>query len=72
MKKKMLGLVSFVATMVVTSAAFAQDMAGSSNQFDVNKWGLLAAGLAIGIAAFGGSLGQGKAGRLARCPRRAE
>lgn len=65
MKKKMLGLMSFAATMLFTTAAFAQDMSSGSNESDVKMWGFLAAGLAIGIAAFGGSLGQGKAAAAA-------
>jgi F-type H+-transporting ATPase subunit c len=63
MKKKMLGLLSLVVTTLVTSAAFAQDTA--SNDFDKQKWGLLAAGLGMAIAAFGGALGQGRAAAAA-------
>ena len=48
-----------VATIMATVPAFAEDGSGSSG------WGPLAAGLAIGIAAFGGSLGQGKIGASA-------
>jgi F-type H+-transporting ATPase subunit c len=65
MKKKMLGLLSLVATMLVAGSAFAQDVPGASNQFDQNKWGLIAAGLGMAIAAFGGALGQGKAAAAA-------
>ena len=64
MKKKMLGLLSLVATMSVVSSAFAQDV-GASNDFDVKTWGLLAAGLGMALAAFGGALGQGKAAAAA-------
>ena len=64
MKNKMLGLLTLVATTLVASAAFAQD-AGASNDFDKQKWGLLAAGLGMAIAAFGGALGQGKAAAAA-------
>ena len=64
MKKKMLGLLSLVATMSIVSSAFAQE-AGASNAFDVNTWGLLAAGLGMALAAFGGALGQGKAAAAA-------
>lgn len=65
MKKKMLGLLSLVATSLIVSSAFAQDAAGASNAFDVNTWGLLAAGLGMALAAFGGALGQGKAAAAA-------
>ena len=65
MKKKMLGLLSLVVTTLMVSSAFAQDMGGSSNDFDVKTWGLLAAGLGMALAAFGGALGQGKAAAAA-------
>jgi F-type H+-transporting ATPase subunit c len=65
MKKKMLGLLSLVVTTLMVSSAFAQDAAGSSNDFDVKTWGLLAAGLGMALAAFGGALGQGKAAAAA-------
>jgi F-type H+-transporting ATPase subunit c len=57
MKKKMLALVSFLLTFGVTATAFAQDGASDPNK----GWAFLAAGLGLGIAAFGGSLGQGRA-----------
>lgn len=58
MKKAILGLITFLAT----SPAFAQMEAtgGSDNGFIA-----LAAGLAIGIAALGGALAQGKIGSAA-------
>jgi F-type H+-transporting ATPase subunit c len=59
MKKKMLGLLSLVVTTLVASSAFAQDV--GANEFDMKTYGLLAAGLGMSIAAFGGALGQGKA-----------
>ena len=65
MKNKMLGLLTLALTTLVSSVAFAQDMAGASNDFDKQKWGLLAAGLGMAIAAFGGALGQGKAAAAA-------
>lgn len=45
-----------LAGLSVTGIAFAADTGASSG----NAWGPLGAGLAIGIAAFGGALGQGK------------
>ena len=65
MKKKMLGLLSVVATTLFAASALAQEAAGASNSFDLSKWGLLAAGLGMAIAAFGGALGQGKAAAAA-------
>ena len=41
----------------------AQDAA--SNEFTARSWGLIAAGLGIAIAAFGGALGQGRAAAAA-------
>ena len=60
MKKKLLGLATMIATFAITATAFAQESAAGSNSFDMYGWGLLAAGLGIGIAAFGGALGQGR------------
>jgi len=64
MKKKMLGLLSLVATTLIASSAFAQD-GSSSNEFDMKMLGLAAAGLGMSIAAFGGALGQGRAAAAA-------
>jgi F-type H+-transporting ATPase subunit c len=65
MKKKMLGLLSAVTTLLVVSSAFAQDAGGEATGFEVQKWGLVAAGLGMALAAFGGALGQGKAAAAA-------
>ncbi len=64
MKKKLLALASAVPTLLVASTAFAQDVA-AANEFSVNMAARIAAGLAIGIAAFGGALGQGRAAAAA-------
>ncbi len=64
MKKNMLSLLSLVVTTLVASSAFAQE-AGAANEYDMKTWGLLAAGLGMAIAAFGGALGQGKAATAA-------
>jgi len=58
MKKMALRFVSFAAPLFVASTAFAQDAA--SNEFDRSLGAYLAAGLAIGVAAVGGALGQGR------------
>lgn len=63
MKKKVLGLASMFTTLAVASTAFAQD--GSSNSYDANMAIAVAAGLGIGLAAFGGALGQGRAAAAA-------
>jgi F-type H+-transporting ATPase subunit c len=57
------GGASLFATLLVASTAMAQE-AGSNAQ-DVGKFAALAAGLAIGIAAAGCGLGQGRAGAAA-------
>ena len=63
MKKKLLGLFSFLATFAVTATAFAQDAA--SNESDVAMAKAMAADIAIDVAALGGALGQGKAAAAA-------
>jgi F-type H+-transporting ATPase subunit c len=60
MKKYMLGMSSAALVTFYSLAAFAQEAAAGSNAFDKSGWAFVAAGLAIGIAAFGGSLGQGR------------
>jgi F-type H+-transporting ATPase subunit c len=63
MKKKMLGLLSLLVTTLIAGSAFAQDV--GSNEYDMKALGLLGAGFGMGIAAFGGALGQGKAAAAA-------
>jgi F-type H+-transporting ATPase subunit c len=62
MKKMVLRLVGLFAPMLAASTAFAQEV---SNEFDVQASAMLAAGLAIGIAAAGGAIGQGRAAAAA-------
>ncbi len=64
MKNKMLGLLSLVATTLIAATAFAQE-GSAANEFDMKMAGLAAAGLGMGIAAFGGALGQGRAAAAA-------
>ena len=61
MKKTALRLVSLLTPLFVTATAFAQDAAGGAD----NSALAYAAGASIGIAAFGGALGQGKAAAAA-------
>ena len=63
MKKSFLALSTTVATFLITATAFAESAA--SNEHDVKSWGFMAAGLAIGIAALGGALAQGRAAAAA-------
>ena|SRR6478752_1227628 len=58
MKKMALGFVSLVVPMLVSLTAFAQDSA--TNELDVSVAKAWAAGIAIGLAALGGALGQGR------------
>ena len=58
-KKNVLAPVtSFLVTLFVSATAFAQDAA--ANEFDMKKWGLLAAAIAICGATIGGAIAQGK------------
>ncbi len=59
LRRRLASIFAFISTLLVSGAAFAQD-ATASNDSDVKSMGLIAAALAIGIAAFGGALGQGK------------
>ena len=57
MKKNLLGLGTFLTTILMTATAFAQEV-GSD---EWSSRGLVGFAAAIGIAAFGGSLGQSRA-----------
>lgn len=56
MKKMMLALASMLPTLTIASTAFAQEAGGTT---DISM-AYFAAGIGIGVAAFGGSLGQGR------------
>lgn len=62
-RKLTLSLAAFAATVLVPAFAFAQAGAAqaASNKFDSNMGFAIGAGLAIGLAAIGGTLGQGRA-----------
>ncbi len=63
MKKMVLSSVSFLVPLLLTATAFAQnEEAGEAMKSD---FAYIAAGLGLGIAAFGGALGQGKAAAAA-------
>jgi F-type H+-transporting ATPase subunit c len=60
--KSKLSLSTVVATALVLFPALAMaQQEAASNQFDANSWLAAAAGFAIGIAALGGTMGQGRA-----------
>jgi F-type H+-transporting ATPase subunit c len=67
-KKLVITLLVVAATMLVSAVALAADVdpnTAATAKADVSKWAALAAGLAIGIAALGGALGQGRAAAAA-------
>jgi F-type H+-transporting ATPase subunit c len=60
--KSKLALVSATLVTLFTSSAFAQTVnSPATNKEDVFRWAAAAAGLAIGVAALGGTLAQGRA-----------
>lgn len=64
LSKVLLGSAAAIVTMLIASSAFAQStdaMASATH----DGWLAIAAGLGIGIAAFGGALGQGRAASTA-------
>ncbi|MEM9192069.1 MAG: ATP synthase F0 subunit C [Myxococcota bacterium] len=63
MKKATLWILGMVAPLAVSATAFAQDAA--SNASDEVMWKAMAGALGLGIAAFGGALGQGRAAAAA-------
>lgn len=63
MKKMALRFVALTAPMLVSATAFAQGV--ESNENDVRMAAYLAAGIGLGLAAFGGALGQGRAAAAA-------
>jgi F-type H+-transporting ATPase subunit c len=69
--QKKLGLSTLVASLftLVSTSAFAQGAAdaaaGASNANDVKMWAAIGAGLTMGLAVFGGGMGQGRAAAAA-------
>jgi F-type H+-transporting ATPase subunit c len=60
-KTSLAAVAASVTTLLLSATAFAQDAGGAANKNDVSAMLAIAAGLAIGIAAHGGALGQGRA-----------
>ena len=54
---------AFAVAFLVPMVAFAADE--GANKFSVKSWAAAGAGIAIGLAALGGALGQGKAAAAA-------
>jgi F-type H+-transporting ATPase subunit c len=63
MSRKKLALAVAALSVFVSSSAFAQgaEAAAAANVFDAQLMAALAAGIAIGLAVLGGTLGQGRA-----------
>jgi F-type H+-transporting ATPase subunit c len=64
-KKLALAVLACAASFLVPLVALAQDDRSGSNIFDVRAWASIGSGLAIGLAALGGTLGQGRAAAAA-------
>jgi F-type H+-transporting ATPase subunit c len=60
-----LGLCAGLVTMMVATAAYAEELGGAAALADRNKWVAIAAGLGIAIAAVGGAIGQSRAASAA-------
>lgn len=64
--KILLGFSAALTTLLVSASAFAQEAANNAVAFsERDKYIALAAGLGLGVAAFGGALGQGRAAAAA-------
>lgn len=64
MMKKTMALGGAVSTVLLSSPAFAQ-AAAEANQYDVKSAAAIGACVAIGLAALGGGIGQGRAAAAA-------
>jgi len=65
MKKNLLGLSTILTTLFIAATAFAQEAEVGPDQWSARGLVGVAAAIGIGIAAFGGSLGQGRVGSSA-------
>jgi F-type H+-transporting ATPase subunit c len=63
--KSKLSVILAVATALVLVPAMAFAQEAGANKWEANKWVAPAAGFAIGVAALGGTLGQGRAASAA-------
>jgi F-type H+-transporting ATPase subunit c len=54
-----------IALALVPAMAFAQEGVAAANRFNANSWLAGSAGLAIGLGALGGTMGQGRAAAAA-------
>lgn len=63
-KRNLAAMLTFVATMLLATTAFAADGA-ADNEFTMKAYIALATGFGLGVAAVGGALAQGKAAAAA-------
>ena len=59
--KTLAGVGAALFTMLVAASAFAQEAAGATAFNERDKWIAAASAIGVGVAAFGGALGQGRA-----------
>ena len=64
-KKNVTAALAALFTLLVTAAAHAQATTAEIAKAENSRWYALAAALGLGIAAFGGALGQGRAAAAA-------
>lgn len=62
---RFVGVLVALAMMLVPALAFAAEHGAEANKYDTNSMLAIAAGFAIGVAALGGTLGQGRAAAAA-------
>ena len=60
LSKYMLAAMAALVTLLATSAAYAQAASPEVAKAENSRWYAIAAALGLGIAAFGGALGQGR------------
>jgi len=61
MKKSLsIALLTLLTLCLLAPVAMAAEAAGADNQWTTNGWIAMGAGLCLGLAAFGGGLGQGR------------
>lgn len=63
-KHVMAAMAAFV-TLMATTAAYAQNASPEAIKVENGRWYAIAAALGLGLAAFGGALGQGRAAAAA-------
>ena len=65
LSKQLMTALAALVTLLVTSAAYAQTASPEALKVENGRWYAIAAAIGLGIAAFGGALGQGRAAAAA-------